>query len=314
MILTEALMNALQYIDVEKQFGETRAVDGVSFCVESGGVFGLLGPNGAGKTSLIRTTMGIYLPDRGTVEIFGKGLRDLGDGDLGYLPEERGLYPKMKCADLLSFFLELKGVNGRQARRKAAESLERVGLKDCAGKKVEELSKGMQQKIQLLTAINHIPRLAILDEPFSGLDPVNVELFKELISEAQKAGSTIVLSSHQMELVEQMCQKIALINRGKIVLSGEVGEIRKRYGEHELHIDFGGAVPEVRWEEFSEWVKADANSVSLCLRKEATARQVMEKVWSSGGEVVKFEVARASLHEIFVRVVTEGEVKNENVN
>lgn len=307
-------MNALEYREMEKYFGDTRAVDGVSFSVEADQVFGLLGPNGAGKTSLIRTTMGIYLPDRGSVAIFERGLRELGDGDLGYLPEERGLYPKMKCTDLLTFFLELKGVTGKAARNKSIESLERVGLKDCAGKKVEELSKGMQQKVQLLTAINHVPKLAILDEPFSGLDPVNVELFKELISEAQKAGSTIVLSSHQMELVEQLCQKIALINKGKIVLSGEIGEIRRRYGEHELHIDFGGAIPDVRWEEFSEWVKTDANSVKLCLKKEATARQVMEKVWSAGGEVVKFEVARASLHEIFVRVVTEGEVINENVN
>ncbi len=307
-------MKALEYREVEKYFGDTRAVDGVSFSVEADQVFGLLGPNGAGKTSLIRTTMGIYLPDRGSVEIFEKGLRELGDGDLGYLPEERGLYPKMKCADLLTFFLELKGVTGKAARNKSIESLERVGLKDCAGKRVEELSKGMQQKVQLLTAINHVPKLAILDEPFSGLDPVNVELFKELISEAQKAGSTIVLSSHQMELVEQLCQKIALINKGKIVLSGEIGEIRRRYGEHELHLDFGGAIPDVRWEEYSEWVKTDANSVKLCLKKEATARQVMEKVWSAGGEVVKFEVARASLHEIFVRVVTEGEVINENVN
>lgn len=307
-------MNALEYREVEKSFGETRAVDNVSFSVEGDQIFGLLGPNGAGKTSLIRTTMGIYLPDSGAVSIFGKGLRELGDGDLGYLPEERGLYPKMKCAEVLSFFLELKGVTGKAAKRKAAESLERVGLNDCEGKKVEELSKGMQQKVQLLTAINHVPRLAILDEPFSGLDPLNVELFKELIAEARKAGSTIVLSSHQMELVEQMCQKIALINKGRIVLSGEVGEIRRRYGEHELHIDFGGAIPDVRWEEFSEWVKTDANSVKLCLKKDATARQVMEKVWSSGGEVVKFEVARASLHEIFVRVVTEGEVKHEDIN
>lgn len=307
-------MDALEYRDVEKYFGETRAVDGVSFSVEGDQIFGLLGPNGAGKTSLIRTTMGIYLPDRGSVSIFGRGLRETGDGDLGYLPEERGLYPKMKCADLLTFFLELKGVTGKTARNKSIESLERVGLKDCAGKKVEELSKGMQQKVQLLTALNHVPRLAILDEPFSGLDPLNVELFKEIIADAQKAGSTIVLSSHQMELVERLCQKIALINKGKIVLSGEVGEIRRRYGEHELHIDFGGAIPDVRWEEFSEWAKTDANSVSLCLRKGSTAREVMEKVWSSGGEIVKFEVARASLHEIFVRVVTEGEVKNENVN
>jgi ABC-2 type transport system ATP-binding protein len=307
-------MNALEYRDIEKRFGDTVAVDNVSFNVEGDQIFGLLGPNGAGKTTLIRATMGIYLPDKGSVSIFGRSLEDLGDGELGYLPEERGLYPKMKCADLLAFFLELKGFASKAARKKAMESLERVGLKEYSLKKVEELSKGMQQKIQLLTAINHLPRLAILDEPFSGLDPVNVELFKDIVTEAQKNGSTIVLSSHQMELVEQLCHKIALISKGKIVLSGDVGEIRKRYGEKELHISFGGAIPEISWDEFSEWSKQDANSITVCLKNNVKPKEVIEKVWLAGGEIVQFETARASLHDIFIRVVKEGEVKNENIN
>ncbi|HNQ79058.1 MAG TPA: ATP-binding cassette domain-containing protein [Acidobacteriota bacterium] len=305
-------MNALEYREVEKYFGETRAVDGVSFSVEGDQIFGLLGPNGAGKTSLIRTTMGIYLPDRGSVSIFGRGLKELGDGDLGYLPEERGLYPKMKCADLLIFFLELKGVAAKAARKKAFESLEKVGLGEYSARKVEELSKGMQQKVQLLTAINHSPRLAILDEPFSGLDPVNVELFKEIIKDAKAQGMTIVLSSHQMELVEQLCNNIALINKGKIVLMGDVGEIRKQYGEKEIHLEFGGLMPEADLSEFTEWERREANSMTLCLKDGINPRAVLDRVWASGGEVVRFESAKASLHEIFVRVVREGEVRNEN--
>jgi ABC-2 type transport system ATP-binding protein len=314
IILAEVHMNALGYKEIAKSFGDTKAVDKVSLDIEENQIFGLLGPNGAGKTTLIRMTMGIYLPDEGVISIFGKELDDLSDGELGYLPEERGLYPKMKCADVLAFFLELKGFSSKPAKTKAVESLERVGLKEYAFKKVEELSKGMQQKVQLLTAINHRPHLAILDEPFSGLDPVNVDLFKEIIADAQKNGSTIVLSSHQMELVEQVCHKIALIDKGRIVLSGDLGEIRRKYGEKELHIDFGGSIPVVNLEEYSEWVKSDANSMTVSLKNNVPARAVIEKVWFAGGEIVKFETAKASLHDIFVRVVKEGEVKNENLN
>jgi ABC-2 type transport system ATP-binding protein len=305
-------MNVLNLREVCKSFGEKKAVDNVALEVDGNQIFGLLGPNGAGKTTLIRMIMGIYLPDSGSISIFQKKLSELSDGELGYLPEERGLYPKMKCADLLAFFLELKGFSFRKAKTKAVEGLEKVGLKEYADKKVEELSKGMQQKVQLLAALNHYPKLAILDEPFSGLDPVNVELFKEIIKEAQNKGTTVVLSSHQMELVEQLCHKIALINKGRIVLNGDVGEIRKEYGSKEVHIEFGNAPPQINYDEYAETAKIEASSVTLSLKKNVSHKALIDKLWEKGAEIVKFEVGTSSLHDIFVKVVKEGEGKNEN--
>lgn len=304
-------MSVLKAMNVCKSFGDKRAVDSVTLDIEGDQIFGLLGPNGAGKTTLIRMIMGIYLPDSGEISIFDRRLSELSDGELGYLPEERGLYPKMKCADLLAFFLELKGTSYKKAKLLAVEGLEKVGLKEYSNKKVEELSKGMQQKVQLLAALNHRPKLAILDEPFSGLDPVNVELFKDIIKEAQNNGTTIVLSSHQMELVEQMCHKIALINKGKIVLSGEVGEIRREYGSKEVRIEFGSAIPELDFGEFADNSKIEAGVATLSLKKDFSHRALLNKIWESGGEVVKFEIGNSSLHDIFVKVVKEGE-KNEN--
>lgn len=305
-------MNILSLKDVCKSFGEKRAVDGVSLEIEKDQIFGLLGPNGAGKTTLIRMIMGIYLPDKGTISIFGKNLFEIVDGDLGYLPEERGLYPKMKCVEILSFFLQLNGVLYREAKKRALYALERVGLKEYANKKVEELSKGMQQKVQLLAALNHYPKLAILDEPFSGLDPINVELFKEIIKEAKENGTTVVLSSHQMELVEQMCQKIALINKGRIVLEGEVGEIRKEYGAKEVRLEFSSTIPQIDYEKFGENIRRDAGSLTLTLKREVLHRDLIEEIWKNGGEITQFEVGNSSLHDIFVKVVKEGEKENEN--
>ncbi|MCX7830624.1 MAG: ATP-binding cassette domain-containing protein [Acidobacteria bacterium] len=304
-------MSVLIVENVCKNFGEKKAVDNVTVDIEGDQIFGLLGPNGAGKTTLIRMIMGIYLPDSGQISIFNKRLSELSDGELGYLPEERGLYPKMKCADLLSFFLELKGVPYKKAKIKSIEALEMVGLKEYANKKVEELSKGMQQKVQLLAAINHQPKLAILDEPFSGLDPVNVELFKEIIKEAQRKGTTVVLSSHQMELVEQMCHKIALINKGRIVLDGEVGEIRRKYGSKEVRIEFGSTIPEIDFSEYADNLKIEAGNMTLSLKRDVSHKALINRIWESGAEIVKFEVGNSSLHDIFVKVVKEGE-KNEN--
>lgn len=305
-------MNIVSVRNVSKSFAEKKAVDEVSLEIGNDQIFGLLGPNGAGKTTLIRMIMGIYLPDSGNISIFGKDLSQIVDGELGYLPEERGLYPKMKCLDFLTFFLELNGKSPSKARKIAIEGLEKVGLKDHAKKKVEELSKGMQQKIQFLAALNHFPKLAILDEPFSGLDPVNVELFKEIIKEAKEKGTTIVLSSHQMELVEQMCHKIALINKGKIVLYGDVGEIRRNYGSKEVKIEFGGAFPEIDLEYYADNVKKDAGSVTLSLKKDISHQMLIQKIWEKGGEIVKFEVGNSSLHDIFVKVVKGEEKLDEN--
>lgn len=298
-------MSAIKYESVSKSFNEIKAVQDVSFEIEEDQIFGLLGPNGAGKTTLIRLTLQIYLPDRGKISIFSKPHNLINDKDIGYLPEERGLYPKMKCLNFLKFILELKGYSPKNATKKAMEGLEKVGLKDFKDKKIEELSKGMQQKIQLLAALNHNPKLAILDEPFSGLDPVNVEFFKDLIKEHLSKGNTVVLSSHQMDLVEQLCKKIALINKGKIVLFGDVKEIKRKYGENKLYLEFSNSIPFELITNFSDSFKTDERSITLTLKKDVEPKSVILKLYENGYDITKFEVASSSLHDIFVKVVKE---------
>lgn len=298
-------MSAIKYESVSKSFNEIKAVQDVSFEIEEDQIFGLLGPNGAGKTTLIRLTLQIYLPDRGKISIFSKPHNLINDKDIGYLPEERGLYPKMKCLNFLKFILELKGYSPKNATKKAMEGLEKVGLKDFKDKKIEELSKGMQQKIQLLAALNHNPKLAILDEPFSGLDPVNVEFFKDLIKEHLSKGNTVVLSSHQMDLVEQLCKKIALINKGKIVLFGDVKEIKRKYGENKLYLEFSNSIPFELITNLSDSFKTDERSITLTLKKDVEPKSVILKLYENGYDITKFEVASSSLHDIFVKVVKE---------
>jgi ABC-2 type transport system ATP-binding protein len=298
-------MDALQYSGVCKTFGETRAVNPLELSIPEGEVFGLLGPNGAGKTTLIRMTLGIILPDAGTVIVCGRP-RDVADrGTFGYLPEERGLYPKMKVKDLLVFFGRLRGLSASEAGSRATAGLNRLDLATWADKRVEELSKGMQQKIQLLVALLHRPKIAILDEPFSGLDPVNVELFKAYIDEVRAQGTTIVFSTHQMEQVEQLCNHIALINKGDVVLRGEVDEIRRRYGARQVSVGFSGDPPEEAiLDGLIERSHVNGREVTYGMREGVRGRDVALKLLESGCDVTRFEEAQASMHDIFVQVVT----------
>jgi len=301
-------MEAIRFRGVEKSFGDVRAVKSIDLDIPEGGIFGLLGPNGAGKSTLIRMTLGILLPDAGDIEVLG-GTRTLAErGLFGYLPEERGLYPKMKVGELLRFFGRLRGLSGKDASEKASEGLERVGLEEVIKSNVDELSKGMQQKIQLLVAIQHHPRIAILDEPFSGLDPVNVELFQEIVRETVAAGTTVILSTHQMEQVERLCDTIALINQGDVVLRGDVTGIRREYGRREVRVRFSSTETprENGLDELVEDLRAEGRDVRYRMREGITSGQILERLLGAGAEISRFEEAQASMHDIFVRVVSEG--------
>jgi len=301
-------MEALSYRGVSKSFGEVRAVKPLDLDVPAGEIFGLLGPNGAGKTTLMRMTLGIILPDSGFVEVLGRKTELADTSAFGYLPEERGLYPKMKVQELLEFFGRLKGLSGADARARAKKSLERVGLGEWGPHKVEELSKGMQQKVQLLVALLHKPKVAILDEPFSGLDPVNVELFYEVIKEATREGATVVLSTHQMEQVEQLCRHIALINKGEVVLRGEVDDIRRRYGARDISVEFSdGLPPASELDALVQDARVEVHSARFTMREGVKARDVLSTILAKGCDVTRFEEAQASMRDIFIRVVGQGE-------
>lgn len=297
--------SAVKLTDVTKKFDSSKAVDAVSLAIESGTIYGLLGPNGAGKTTTIRMMLRIILPDSGEIEVFGNPLRDIHKDRIGYLPEERGLYRKMKVLDLLTFFGEVKSMRRRAARQAAADWLDRLGLAETAAKKVEELSKGMQQKVQFISTVLHEPELVILDEPFSGLDPVNVNLLKDIILEFNRKGHTIVFSTHVMDQVDRLCKEICLIHRGRNVLEGRLSEIKKRYGRNSVTMRFQGdgsflrALPEV------ESVNDHGNEVFLRLKDGADPMGVLS---AAGGRLAiqKFETAEPSIHDIFIELVSAG--------
>ncbi|NPA91083.1 MAG: ATP-binding cassette domain-containing protein, partial [Chloroflexi bacterium] len=235
---------ALYLRNVHKWFGSVHAVDGVSLEVYPGEIFGLLGPNGAGKTTTIRMIMHILIPDEGEIRVLGRPPGETRER-VGYLPEERGLYPHLKVVDHLVYLAELKGRPRAWARERALHLLERVGLADRTEAKVRELSRGMQQKIQFLAAIIHDPELCIFDEPFQGLDPVNLQLIKDIIRDLQQAGKTIVLSTHQMNQVEALCSRIAMIDHGRRVLYGTLEEIKQAHSPSVVLVRIKGALPQL---------------------------------------------------------------------
>ncbi|MFY1110898.1 MAG: ABC transporter ATP-binding protein [Methanosarcinaceae archaeon] len=233
-------MHVVEVEGVSKSFGGTDVIRDISFSVEKGEIFGLLGPNGAGKTTLIRMLLDIIRPDSGEIRVFGASLDPAGKDRIGYLPEERGLYRKTKLVDMLVYLAQLKNVSGKQARVNAESLLRSLGLYEHRGKRVEELSKGMQQKIQFLSSIIHYPDLVVLDEPFSGLDPVSTKTVKERIIEYRNAGKTVILSTHMMEQAQTLCDRILVVDRGRRVLYGSVEGIRKERGKNSLLVEFAG--------------------------------------------------------------------------
>jgi ABC-2 type transport system ATP-binding protein len=296
---------AVKLTEVSKTFDTFKAVDRVSFAIETGTIYGLLGPNGAGKTTTIRMILRIILPDSGTVEVLGDSLRSRSKDRIGYLPEERGLYRKMKVIDLLTFFGEIKSMSRRSARRAAMDWLERLKLSDVAVKKVEELSKGMQQKVQFIATVIHEPQLVILDEPFTGLDPVNVNVLMDIILEFNRKGHTVVFSTHMMEQVEKLCREICLIDKGRKVLEGKLADIKKKYGHNSVTIRFRGdgsflkELPEVTG------VNDYGNELFLRLKDGADPTRVLMAA-GSRLEIQKFEVAEPSIHDIFIEQVSSG--------
>jgi len=288
--------------NVNKSFGKLNAVKDLSFQVEEKSVFGLLGPNGAGKTTTIRMIMEIILPDSGRIEIFGKpNSQDLRD-KVGYLPEERGLYKKMKVMDVLLFFSDIKNVKRNDAKEQAQKWLDRLELSEWRNKKVEELSRGMQQKLQFITTILHKPELIILDEPFSGLDPINTNLVKEVMLDLRAEGATIIFSTHLMEQVEKLCNSICLINKGAQVLLGELSDIKAKYGKNRIRMNYRGEAAFLNdlsliagYDDYGQYVEVrPAEGVEPGQILSVAVRQV---------SIDKFEVAEPSLNEIFIDAV-----------
>ncbi len=288
--------------NISKRYDKFDAVKDLSFSVRRGTVFGLLGPNGAGKTTTIRMIMNIIVPDSGTISILGKPSTDSASRVVGYLPEERGLYRKMKVLDHLVFLGEIRGLKAKEARKRSGEWLERLSLTQWSGKKVEELSKGMQQKLQFIGCVIHEPEVLILDEPFSGLDPVNARTFKDLFMEMKQKGRTLVLSTHVMEQAEKLCDEIGLINRSKMVLQGSLAEVKSRYSGNRLLLQGEGDVNRLRAIPGVLGVHGDEGVLEVELASDLARADFLRAatVVFNLESVVPHE---ASLDEIFVEVV-----------
>jgi ABC-2 type transport system ATP-binding protein len=290
---------------VSKSFGDFTAVNNLSLNVHAGRIFGLLGPNGAGKTTTIRMIVNITAPDSGRIELFGKPVTPPVQDRIGYLPEERGLYKKMKIADQLRFFAELKNVPSKEIGKRIDAWLERVKLSEWKQKRSIELSKGMQQKIQFLTAVLHDPDLLILDEPFSGLDPVNVELLQEVVLELKAAGKTIIFSTHQMEVAERICDDICLINRSHKVLEGSIREVKRAAGRNAVALRFEGGDGVVEDPTLCSKVERHSDGVEVLLAEDATAQELLKRLIDTGATIGRFEMIEPSLNQIFIAKVKE---------
>lgn len=292
---------------VTKSFGEFTAVKDLSLTVRAGRIFGLLGPNGAGKTTTIRMIVNITAPDSGTIELFGEQINPVLQDRIGYLPEERGLYKKMKIGEQLKFFGELKNVKGKEADARIDRWLTRLKLTEWKNKKAMELSKGMQQKIQFISAVMHEPDLLILDEPFSGLDPVNVELLKDIVLELKAAGKTIIFSTHQMGLAEEICDDICLINRSRKVLDGRLREIKKSFGRNSVALRFEGNDGVLNDRTLVAKVERHSDEIEVLLAENADAQDLLNRMIADGARILKFELIEPSLHDIFIEKVGEAD-------
>lgn len=292
---------------VRKSFGDFTAVEDLSLSVRAGRVFGLLGPNGAGKTTTIRMIVNITAPDSGSIEVFGRKIDSELQNRIGYLPEERGLYRKMKVGDQLRFFAELKNVRGKQVDAKIDEWLARVKLSDWKNKRSMELSKGMQQKIQFITAVLHDPELLILDEPFSGLDPINSELLKEIVLDLKRNGKTIIFSTHQMEVAEKICDDICLLNRSQKIFAGSLREIKSSFGRNAVAVRCEGGDGVLDDPALVSKVVRHADEAQALLAQGANAQTLLRRLIDSGATIGKFEMVEPSLNDIFITKVTEHE-------
>jgi ABC-2 type transport system ATP-binding protein len=295
-------MNTIELNSVRKTYDQFVAVDNLSFSIEQGTVFGLLGPNGAGKTSTIRMMIGITAPDSGEIRLFGEPFNRKHLNHVGYLPEERGLYKKMKILDQLIFLGELHGMSAASARQKAVEWCEKLEIAERLQSKVEELSKGMQQKIQFIAALLHEPDFVIMDEPFYGLDPVNSSLLKNVLLDLKKQGKTILFSTHRMDQVEKLCDSICLINHGKPVLEGNLKQVKARYGKNNIQIGYEGDAAFLEHNTLVRSFNNYGNYVEVRLAPGADSQQLLRMV-SEHSRINRFELMEPSLEEIFIEVV-----------
>ncbi len=294
----------LQLEKVIKTYDKYTAVNEVSFDMERGSIFGLLGPNGAGKTSLIRIITTITKADSGMVYLDGEPLNSQHPEQIGYMPEERGLYKKMKVGEHLMYLAQLKGLSHRQAKEEINAWFQKLEITDWWNKKVEELSKGMQQKIQFIATVVHRPKLLILDEPFSGLDPINTNLLKDTIYELHQQGMSIIFSTHRMEQVEEICDNIVLINKGLNVLEGRVKDIKNQFKENLFKIDYEGALPP-DLKARANIVRENSHSITVQLAEERQSNDLLQYLLQQGVYIHAFNEILPALNEIFIKRVEE---------
>lgn len=303
-------MALIECKNVCKNFGTKVALDNVSLDVPEGKIYGLLGPNGAGKTTMIRIINRITIPNSGEVLFNGRPITQRDVEKIGYLPEERGLYRKMEVGDQAMYLAQLKGMSEKDARAELKKWFVKFGIQDWWKKKVEELSKGMAQKVQFITTVVHKPSLMILDEPFSGFDPVNAELIRKEILELKEQGATIILSTHNMESVEELCDNIALINKSHLVLSGGVDEIRRQYGNNHVELIYSGenvlAPVEGLFSVISDADDNGRHTAVLSLDYEGLGNEVLTAVIGQGLLVNSFKELLPRMNDIFIKLVTEG--------
>ena len=304
-------MGLIECKDVCKSFGEKVALDNVSIDIPKGKIYGLLGPNGAGKTTLIRIINRITIPNSGSVLFNGKPITQDDVEKIGYLPEERGLYRKMKVGEQAMYFAQLKGMSAREAGHELKKWFVRFGIESWWNKKVEDLSKGMAQKVQFITTVVHKPSLLILDEPFSGFDPVNAQVIREEILRLRDEGATIILSTHNMESVEELCDNITLINKSKVVISGGVDEIRRKYGNNNVEVVYTGAAAVTSvpgsFTVLSDVDDSGRHTAVLALEEGADTNSAITQMMSAGLKISSFKELVPRMNDIFIKLVTEGE-------
>ncbi len=295
-------MPIVELQNIRKVYDTKVAVEGLSLAIEPGTMFGLLGPNGSGKTSTIRMMIGMTVPDSGSVRLFGQPFQRSLLGRVGYLPEERGLYKKMKVLDQLVFLGQLHGLDETTARKRALGWCERMEIVEAIGKKTEELSKGMQQKIQFIAALLHEPELIIMDEPFSGLDPVNAELLMRTLIELRSDGKAVLFSTHRMDQVEKLCDAIAIIYRGRLVLSGSMREVKGRYTRNRVQAVFTGSDAFLRHPSVLQ-ANNYAGVAEITLTASEQAQEVLAAAIANGTQFQRFEVIEPTLEDIFIETV-----------
>ena len=292
-------MKAVEVNHLYKSYTGKRAVEDLSFSVDPGEILGLIGPNGAGKSSTIKIILDFMKPDSGEVKLFGQQMNEACKNQIGYLPEEKGLYKKLTAIDLILYFASLKGMDKSSAKEKADVLLRRTGMFESRKKKIKEMSKGMGQVIQFIVTIIHDPRLIIMDEPFSGLDPVNTELMKNIVADLRDDGKAIILSTHQMNQVEEICDRVLMVNDGREVLYGDIEEVKARFRKHSVQVNVEGEIgdlPGVIDKKFNK------DSVELVLATDTTPQIILDHMREQGININRFEVKTPSLNEIFLNI------------